>query len=79
MATDTPTLPPTGDTTCPRCGQAFHCGARDAQPCWCCTPALAPALLATLHERYTGCLCARCLSELSAAEFTATSGTAPGP
>ncbi len=76
--TEMPTLPPIGDAACARCGRAFHCGARDTQPCWCCAPALAPALLRTLSQRYTGCLCAHCLSELSAVDFTATSGTAPG-
>ncbi|WP_372528422.1 cysteine-rich CWC family protein, partial [Piscinibacter sp.] len=31
---------------CARCGQPFHCGASDAEPCWCCNVALDAATLA---------------------------------
>jgi len=50
---------------CPRCGGTFHCGIDDTAPCACTTVTLSPALLADLRQRYTGCLCARCLTELS--------------
>jgi Cysteine-rich CWC len=52
------------EARCPRCGGGFHCGINDAQPCACTTLALAPATLAALRERFKGCLCLRCLSEL---------------
>ncbi len=52
--------------TCPRCGGAFHCGARDAAPCACTTLRLDAALLAALRGRWRGCLCLRCLAALAA-------------
>lgn len=55
------------DSLCPRCGQAFHCGAHDAAPCPCGTLKLPPETLATLRGQYSGCLCLRCLAELAAA------------
>ena len=54
--------------TCPRCGGAFHCGANDAAPCACTTIRLDAATLAGLRERYTACLCLRCLAELATAK-----------
>lgn len=53
------------DDTCPRCGQAFHCGANDPTPCACCTLKLDAALLAELRQRYDGCLCLACLVALA--------------
>lgn len=50
---------------CPRCGGTFHCGINDTGPCACTTVTLSPGLLADLRQRYTGCLCVRCLNELS--------------
>jgi len=52
---------------CPRCGAAFDCGAGGTEPCACERVELTSALLATLRERFTGCLCLRCLSDLSRA------------
>lgn len=54
------------DDRCPRCGSSFHCGMHDAAPCPCSTLTLPPELLAALRQRYTGCLCPRCLAELAA-------------
>lgn len=56
--------PPATDT-CPRCGGAFHCGANDPEPCACTRIALDAATQAALRERYTGCLCLRCLADLA--------------
>lgn len=50
---------------CPRCGGTFHCGIDDTGPCACTTVTLSSAVLADLRQRYTGCLCVRCLAELS--------------
>ncbi len=50
---------------CPRCGDTFHCGIDDTAPCACTMVTLSPALLADLRQRYTGCLCVRCLTEIS--------------
>lgn len=51
---------------CPRCGQGFHCGARDAGPCACTSVKLEPETLRALQGRYSSCLCLRCLLELAA-------------
>jgi hypothetical protein len=53
--------------TCPRCGGGFHCGVNDAAPCACTTLKLTDELRAQLRERYTGCLCLKCLGELARA------------
>lgn len=49
---------------CPRCGGSFHCGMNDTGPCACTGIRLDAALLQRLRERYTGCLCLRCLQAL---------------
>jgi hypothetical protein len=53
------------DSTCPRCGQAFHCGVNDAAPCACGGIELTGDTLRLLRERYTACLCLACLHEIS--------------
>ena len=53
---------PAGDR-CPRCGDAFHCGAADAH-CDCFELELSPALRQSLAQRYNNCLCLRCLKYL---------------
>jgi hypothetical protein len=50
---------------CPRCGGGFHCGVNDSVPCACSTVTLSAALLADLRQRYSSCLCQRCLLELA--------------
>ena len=61
---------------CPRCGGAFHCGVGDAGPCPCTSVQLDADLQQRLRERYTGCLCLRCLAAL-AQDWDAESGDAP--
>ncbi|MBI5256645.1 MAG: cysteine-rich CWC family protein [Burkholderiales bacterium] len=56
---------PAPDDRCPRCGGGFHCGAQDTAPCPCTTLKLDAPTLAALRQRYTGCLCLRCLGELA--------------
>ena len=51
---------------CPCCGDSFHCGMHDAQPCACTAITLDAATLAQLRQRYSGCLCLRCLHALAA-------------
>ena len=54
---------------CSRCGGEFICGAADtSQPCACTTVALDVQTLASLRERYTGCLCLSCLREIQRGE-----------
>ena len=67
-----PEPPPLGDC-CPRCGGGFHCGVADAVPCPCSRVTLDAATQAALRQRYSGCLCLRCLAELSRAGPGATS------
>jgi hypothetical protein len=62
---------------CPRCGGAFHCGVADAAPCRCSTLVLSAGLQAALRERWSGCLCLKCLAELAAADVAR--GSAPRP
>lgn len=65
---------------CPRCGGSFHCGRDDGAPCACTGMQLDAATLAALRERYTGCLCLRCLAELSPADGRGTAAaTMPAP
>ncbi|NWG73876.1 MAG: cysteine-rich CWC family protein [Rubrivivax sp.] len=59
---------PAADAVCPRCGGAFHCGARDAAPCACTTVRLDATTLAALRERWSACLCVECLTALAAGE-----------
>jgi hypothetical protein len=58
-------LPIDTDERCPRCGGAFHCGMNDAAPCACTGITLDAGLQQQLRERYTGCLCLRCLQALA--------------
>jgi hypothetical protein len=50
---------------CPRCGAAFHCGARESS-CDCTGIELDAATLAALRDGYPGCLCPTCLRTLAA-------------
>jgi transposase len=68
-------LPGPQDDRCPRCGGGFHCGVDDAGPCACTAVQLDAALQQRLRERYTGCLCVRCLAALARGEAI----EAPGP
>jgi hypothetical protein len=52
------------DDRCPRCGGGFHCGVNDEAPCPCTSLTLAAATQAALRQRYSGCLCLRCLQLL---------------
>jgi hypothetical protein len=62
------------ESHCPRCGGEFHCAANDAVPCACTTLKLDATMLAALRERYAGCLCLRCLTELANQAPTTISG-----
>ncbi len=50
---------------CARCGHAFHCGMADEGPCACTGVTLNAATLADLRQRYSGCLCLRCLQAMA--------------
>jgi putative acetyltransferase len=57
---------PDHDARCPRCGAAFHCGARDVR-CDCAQVALDAATLSRLRSAFgTDCLCMACLRSLEA-------------
>lgn len=49
-----------GGNTCPRCGQAFHCGAKDSR-CDCFDVKLSESLRKELAQHYVRCLCLDCL------------------
>ncbi|MDT9000645.1 cysteine-rich CWC family protein [Paucibacter sp. APW11] len=59
------------DDRCPRCGQAFHCGAQDAR-CDCFDLKLSEALRQQLAAQYERCLCIACLKALQQAEQAGT-------
>ena len=62
---------------CPRCGGDFRCGASDpSTPCDCKTVALDADTLATLRERYAGCLCMTCLREIQRGDSRADAPSA---
>lgn len=64
------------DTSCPRCGGGFECGA-NAGHCDCFGIRLTERLRAELGARYPDrCLCLRCLRELMAADGEPPSGGA---
>jgi hypothetical protein len=50
---------------CPRCGNAFHCGANDATPCACTLIRLGASALTELRARYETCVCLKCLAEIA--------------
>jgi hypothetical protein len=56
---------PAAESTCPRCGQGFHCGAGDSGRCWCTGVVLDTDTLAALARQYTRCLCGDCLRALA--------------
>ena len=70
-------MPAPHEALCPRCGGPFHCGIADAGPCACTGLSLDAALQQRLRERYTGCLCLRCLAALAQGESLEPAG-APG-
>ena len=57
---------PAVNNRCPRCGGGFHCGVDDAAPCACAALRLDATSLQVLGERYAGCLCQACLSQIEA-------------
>jgi hypothetical protein len=59
------------DARCPRCGEAFHCGVDDLEPCACTTITLDAATLAALTRQYESCLCVACLRALGQANGAA--------
>ena len=66
-------------STCPRCGEAFGCGAGEPTPCWCVSHTLDDATLAALRERYDACLCPACLAAEAAGPFDPPVAGREGP
>ena len=62
--------------TCPRCGGAFHCGARDPAPCACTGLQLSGETLAALRQQFDGCLCMACLTNIANIALSASPGAA---
>jgi hypothetical protein len=50
---------------CPRCQQVFECKTGDIAHCQCNTVSLTLAERSFIEERYTDCLCADCLRDLT--------------
>jgi nitrite reductase/ring-hydroxylating ferredoxin subunit len=51
--------------TCPRCGARFECKMGTITECQCMEVRLSPYQILAIREMYIGCLCKKCLSELS--------------
>ncbi|MBS1625979.1 MAG: cysteine-rich CWC family protein [Bacteroidetes bacterium] len=51
-------------TECPRCHTTFTCRAGDIANCECNTVTLTDVERAYIAERYSDCLCARCIRAL---------------
>ncbi len=47
---------------CGQCGQNFHCGLNDTEPCWCASDF--PQIIS--GDAGASCLCTRCLASLIA-------------
>ncbi|MGY4830902.1 cysteine-rich CWC family protein [Sphaerotilaceae bacterium SBD11-9] len=56
------------NATCPRCGGAFHCGAKEPTPCACGRFTLSADTTQMLRRQYDRCLCMACLAQLAAAD-----------
>jgi Cysteine-rich CWC len=66
----TPSSTPEGGPRCPRCGQAFACGAQ-AGVCDCFTIQTSEALRQALALAYPGaCVCLTCLKALASGAET---------
>jgi len=52
---------------CGACGGEFSCSAPELN-CWCKELTLAASTLEVLREKYSGCLCPRCLAAIQEAE-----------
>jgi Cysteine-rich CWC len=57
----------TGGPQCPRCGEAFLCGAASGT-CACFGVALNDSLRKQVAASFSDCLCVACLKQLSAAD-----------
>jgi len=51
---------PSSSRRCAQCGTAFHCGANDAERCWC---ASLPPLAAERLVAGADCVCEACLRQ----------------
>ncbi len=49
---------------CPKCGANFTCLATSSSPCDCSKIQLTPEQIGALSDRWTGCLCMRCLQQI---------------
>lgn len=64
---------------CARCGGAFRCGMNDEGPCACTAVKLDADTLSDLRQRYSGCLCLRCLVALAAGATTTSGSNSTAP
>jgi hypothetical protein len=68
-----------GPKQCARCGASFICKVDDLPHCQCVNVSLSPALLDALKDRYSDCLCSRCLKELAGKERDGDQLISAGP
>jgi hypothetical protein len=63
-----PTELTAGPKQCARCGATFICKVDDLPHCQCVNVSLPLAALEALKDRYSDCLCSRCLKEIAGME-----------
>lgn len=51
---------------CPRCGDPFECKPGNITQCQCAGIVLSQELRAYMEQRYSDCLCRKCLEQLGA-------------
>jgi len=52
----------TTNLVCERCGESFHCGAKEQQ-CWCMQVTLSEGRREELSKQFKLCLCPACLKD----------------
>lgn len=49
---------------CPKCGDLFDCYCESLRKCWCFDFTLSANTLKYLAEKYSGCICPKCLQQI---------------
>jgi hypothetical protein len=49
---------------CPSCGRAFECRVDDIEQCQCYGIQLKPETQLAIREKFSTCLCSKCLMEI---------------
>lgn len=72
-------MPKHEDVACPRCGASFQCKMGSISICHCSDVQLTKEQTAYLSEQWQGCLCHRCLLELTDSPEQSTANKSSKP